>query len=461
MNPLLNPLILPRILKSYLEDPKRLKRIQQEDLKQYQNKSLRKVVDYAYTVPLYHEKYKKAGLHPRDIKSIKDIKKLPVVTKEDIREFSPDGIISPHFNKKTAITVSTGGSTGRSLLLYFDLYTVIKAMLGFIRALREYGVDWRKTRMSLLIDLSENSFENGYFIKSIFSALRPVISQKNMQIFDLFSDPKNVIPEIDKFQPEFIVGYPFAFIQLAIFKKRGYGKNIAPQCMISSGSYFDPYTRKTVEKVFDATLYDFYAATESGPLAFECKRGRYHVHSDLVFTEYLREGEDVSPGELGSLVVTKLYGRGTPIIRYTGIDDIVSRSNEPCDCGIISEVIERIHGRRTDSIVLPNGKLVLTSFFENIIGETVYELNSDKIRRIQILQHSINRLEIKIQIDEKLRPVGPSVEELFRILKRKLCDRLGSDIDVTITEVDSFNAKDAYLVSKIDKSKIIGDSYVL
>lgn len=461
MNPLLNPLMLPQILKSYLEDPKRLKRIRQEDLEQYQNKSLRKIVDYAYTVPLYHEKYKKIGIHPRDIKSINDIKKLPVVTKEDIREFSPDGIISPHFNKKTAIMVSTGGSTGRSLPLYFDMYTVVKAMLGFVRAFREYGVDWRKTRMSLLIDLSENSFENTYFIKSIFSALKPVISQKNMQIFDLFSDPMNVIPEIDKFQPEFIAGYPYAFIQLAIFKKRGYGKNIAPQCMMSSGSYFDPYTRKTVEKVFDATVYDFYAATESGPLAFECKRGRYHVHSDLVFTEYLRDGEDVSSGEPGSLVVTKLYGRGTPIIRYTGIDDIVSRSNEPCDCGIISEVIERIHGRRTDSIVLPNGKLVLTSFFENIIGETVYELNSDKIRRIQILQHSMNRLEIKIQIDEKLRPVRPSVEELFRILKRKLHDRLGSDIDITITEVDSFNVKDAYLVSKIDKSKIIGDSYVL
>ena len=461
MNPLLNPLILPRILKSYLEVPKRLNQIRQEDLEQYQNKSFRKVVDHAYTVPLYHEKYKKACIHPRDIKSIKDIKKLPVVTKEDIREFSPNGIISPHFNKKTAITVFTGGSTGGSLSLYFDMYTVIKAMLGFVRAFREYGVDWRKTRMSLLIDLSENSFENRYFIQSIFSALRPVISQKNMQIIDLFSDPETVIPEIDKFQPEFIVGYPFAFIQLAIFKKRGYGENIAPQCMMSSGSYFDPYTRKIVEKVFNVTVYDFYAATESGPLAFECKRGKYHVHSDLVFTEYLREGEEVSSGEPGSLVVTKLYGSGTPIIRYTGIDDIVTCSNKPCDCGIISEVIERIHGRRTDSVVLPNGKLVLTSFFENIIGETVYELNSDKIRRIQILQHNINRLEIKIQIDEKLRSVGSSVEELFRILKKKLYDRLGSDIDITITEVDSFNVKDAYLVSKIDKSKIIGDSYVL
>lgn len=461
MNPLLNPLILPQILKSYLEDPKRLKRIRQEDLEQYQNKSLRKVVDYAYTVPLYHGKFKKAGISPKDIKGIKDIKKLPLVTKEDIREFSPDGIISPHFNKKTAIMVSTGGSTGRSLPLYFDMYTVIKAMLGFVRALREYGVDWRKTRMSLLIDLSENSFENSYFIQSIFSALKPVISQKNMQIFDLFSDPLKVITEIDKFQPKFIAGYPFAFIQLAIFKKRGYGKNIAPQCMMSSGSYFDRYTRKTVENVFDATVYDFYAATESGPLAFECKHRRYHVHSDLVFTEYLRDGEDVSSGEPGSLVVTKLYGRGTPIIRYTGIDDIVSSSHESCDCGITSDVIERIHGRRTDSIVLPNGKLVLISFFENIIGETVYELNADKIRRIQILQHSVNRLEIKIQIDEKLRSVGPSVEELFGVLKRKLYDRLGADIDVTITEVDSFNVKDLHLVSKIDKSNIIGDSYVL
>lgn len=459
MNPLLNPVFLYRALKSYLHDPCRLENMTSEKLRNFQNTHLKKMVNYAFNVPLYREKYKKAGICPGDIKGIDDIEKLPFISKDDIRKYSPDGIISPTFNKKNGIISRTGGTTGQSLPIYFDMYTVIEGMLGLVRALREYDVDWRKTRMSLLLDLSERSFENEYFINSIFPAIKSIFPQKNIQIFDLFGISPEVIKKIDDFQPEFIGGYPFAFVQLARLKDKGYGKNISPKCILSSGNYLDNYTRKLTEETFDTKVYDFYAATESGPIAYECKNGNYHVYSDLIYPEFIMNGERVLSGEAGTLILTKLYGGGTPIIRYNGIDDVVTTIEN--DCGLAGMLIKKIHGRKSESILLPGGKMVLPSGMENILGATIHEAKANKIRRIQIIQHKIDNLEIKILFDEELTNVGASPEKIISILKEKLVEKFGPNIEFLIYEVDKFDVKDPYLICKIDRTKFIEKGYLV
>lgn len=461
MNPLLNPMFLCRVVRSYLQDPDRLYKMSNEELRKFQNISLKKMINYAFNVPLYREKYKKAGIRPDDIKGIKDIEKLPFISKDDMRKHSPNGIISSTFNKKNGIISRTGGTTGESLLIYFDLYTVIKGMLGFIRAFKEYDVDWRKTKMSLLLDLSERSFENEYFVNSIFPTIKPIFPQKNIQIFDLFGITPEVIRKIDDFQPEFIAGYPFAMIKLAILKKKGYGKNINPKCIMTSGSYLDIHLRKLIEDMFNTKLHDYYSATESGPIAFECKNGNYHVLSDLIYPEFIMNGKRVKSGEPGTLILTKLYGRGTPIIRYTGIDDVVTTEENDCSCSLSGTLIKRIHGRKNDSILLSGGKMVLPSFMENILGETVHEAKANKIQRIQIIQHKLDSLEIKILFDEELRNVGSSPDEIISILKGKLIDKLGSNIEISIKEVEKFDAKDPYFICKVDRSKFIEKSFLV
>jgi len=461
MNQLLNPIFFCRVLRSYLQDPDRLNKMSNEKLRKFQNNSLKKIVNYAYNVPLYREKYKKADIHPDEIKGINDIEKLPFISKDDMRKHSPDGIIPPTFNKKTGIMSRTGGTTGKPLLIYYDLYTVIKGMLGFIRAFKEYDIDWRKTKMSLLLDLSERSFENEYFVNSIFPTIKPLFPQKNIQIFDLFGITPEVIKKIDDFQPEFIGAYPFAMIQLAILKKKGYGKNINPKCVMTSGSYLDNYLRKLIEDVFNTKVHDFYSATESGPIAFECKNGNYHVLSDLVYPEFIMKGEKVTSGEPGTLILTKLYGRGTPIIRYTGIDDVVTTEENDCSCGLAGTLIKRIHGRKNDSILLPGGKMALPSFMENILGETVHEARANKIQRIQIIQHKIDNLEIKVLFDEELRNVGTSPDKIISILKSKLINKLGSNIEILIKEVEKFDAKAPYFICKVDRNKFIEKSFLV
>ena len=70
MNQLFNPILLSRVLKSYIADPDRLKRSTNEKLEKYQSIQLKKILNYAYTVPVYKDKYKKVGIKPGDIKTI-------------------------------------------------------------------------------------------------------------------------------------------------------------------------------------------------------------------------------------------------------------------------------------------------------------------------------------------------------------------------------------------------------
>jgi len=230
---------------------------------------------------------------------------------------------------------------------------------------------------------------------------------------------------------------------------------------MTSGAYFDNHSRKQVEEIFDTSIFDFYAATESGPIAFECRNRTYHIHSDLVYPEVIENGEYTSYGKPGSLVITKLYGAGTPIIRYTGIDDVVTPLDNDCSCGLAGGVLKKIHGRKTDSILLPNGKMAFVSLFENVIGETLYKMKTNKIKRIQIVQHKLDRLEIKILLDEELKRVAPSTDKMFSAIKSSLHVILGSDIKIIINEVNRFDSKDPYIVSKIDRSKFVEKMYLV
>ena len=118
MNQMWNPYFLIRIAKNYLSDINRFSKYHEEDIKQYQEKCLQKIVKYAYSVSAYREKYKKHGVQLNDIRSLEDINKLPVMTKSDIMDFYPEGIAPNGFNKNHNYLKSTSGSTGASVSVY-------------------------------------------------------------------------------------------------------------------------------------------------------------------------------------------------------------------------------------------------------------------------------------------------------------------------------------------------------
>ncbi|MCD6573899.1 MAG: hypothetical protein J7K95_07380, partial [Thermoplasmata archaeon] len=160
------------------------------------------------------------------------------------------------------------------------------------------------------------------------------------------------------------------------------------------------------------------------------------IHWDMVHVEVL--DDDLMPvdyGKAGHIVVTKLYGNATPIIRYNGLNDFIIPLDAQCDCGINTPLIGRIAGRKADSIIMPSGKIIPPSAITGIPAKVMHELGTDKIEQFQIIQTSRDKVEIRIVIDEALRNTGPSMEQLFNELKKRFEKAFNHEVNVEIKEV--------------------------
>jgi len=454
MSSFYSPVFLSKVLKSYLFDIDRLREFNNEELRKYQDKSFRKMVKFAYTVPLYHDKYKKAGVHYDDIKGIEDIKKLPTVSKDDFKKYYPDGIVSSKIDRNNLIKVSTSGTTGKSLSIYVDMFDIVVGLFGYIRSLREHDINWRKDKLTVIGDFAPHTVETGYINRGLQPRLSSNLFLKNMQWLNTNDPPEEVIEEIDRFKPDFLGGYTGMLGHLALLKEKGFGKNISPRVIASTGAPLNKSLKELIERTFDAQVFESYGSTESGPIAFQCRDGKYHIMSDYVYLEFLKNGESAKSGDASKLVVTKLFGRGTPIIRYDAINDIVAPLYEKCDCGLSGDLIDKIYGRDDISIYSLDGKIILPSSFGDIFSKILYELKTNKLKDVRVIQHSLTKVEIKVVIDEKLRNVGPSVDEIFSVLKKGFKEKLGSEVEILTKEVKKIDKQKPRIISKVDKSKL-------
>ena len=438
MNQFLNPIFLTQMVRSHFIDVNRIWNVNFKQLRKYQDKCIRNIVRYAYTVPIYHKKYKEQGVHPSDIKGVRDIQKLPLITKDDIRDNYPDGIVPKNFNKKQGFLLSTSGSTGKPVFIYYDMFTAIKYVEGYIRMLKAYGGSWRKSRILLVIDIKPGSVEHAAFTNSVVPFLKKFISMGNIKYLHVGEKSESLIKKINEFNPEFLGSDPPVLMKIAILKNEGLGKDINLKYLFSSGSMLDNYTRQYVENAFNAKLLDTYGATESGPVAFESlDRDGYHVNSDFVYLEFLDDEQKSVPcGKAGHLAVTRLYGKGTPIIRYTGMEDLVTPIEPRTIRGMTTEMIKNIGGRSIELIHTPDGRMISPFHVTTIPASVMDDFKSYKIKQFQIIQHSVDKIELLLVINEKLRNVGPSVKEISDEIIKRFKDVTSKDVDIVINEVD-------------------------
>ncbi|KAA0000210.1 MAG: phenylacetate--CoA ligase family protein [Thermoplasmata archaeon] len=460
MNPFLNPLFSLKALAHYLTDVERAWKLKPDEIKRYQSKALRKALKYAYRVPLYHRKYKEAGIYPDDIKSIEDLKKLPLVTKKDLIEGYPDDIVPVNYNKEKAYVVGTSGSSGRPVFMYKDMeYLVIEALAG-VRQLKAYGMNWRKTKITNIGDFSvPKSTDEECLNKGLLKNLSSFFSLDNYQNLYTGEEAKRLIEKMEKFQPELLIGYTSVLMGIATLKMKGLGKKVKPKYIISSGEVLDSYSRKYIENAFETRVLNLYATTEGGSIAFECLEGGFHVNSDFVHVEILdKNGEDVGGNEFGSIVITRLYPGGTPIIRYTGLNDIASFESDYCNCGMHTPLLKSLEGRKKDAIVLPDGRIFPPATIPMPLAEATSKFGTYQVKRFQFIQRSIDDIEIRIEIDEEQRNKGVTVERLIEEIKKNYQKLVGNDVRMEVIEKKAEKVEGQVspplIISKLDK-KII------
>ena len=442
MNPFLNPINGIPAIKNFIFDPGRLRTSTPKDIERYRDKAFKKIVKYAYTVPLYHDKYKKAGIHPSDIKGMQDVTKLPFITKKDITNNYPNNIIPTTCNTKNVKTIGTSGSSGKPITIYTDFYTLSKVSMCNLRTIMELGLNWRKTKYAHIGNFSANhpdSVAQDLFLKKTSF----LFSSSNLVNMNAYDPIEETLKKLDRAQPDIIISYPATLHHLAFLKKKGYGRHIHPKILLTGGSVLDEYTKQYVEDAFECKVYNIYSSTESGAeISFECVEGTWHINYDFFHVEAIDENMDVvSPDERGLIVLTRLFGRGTPIIRYTGMKDWISISQTyNCNCGLYGPILkDGVEGRASATIVLPDGR-VLPSF-QSYISILLNNLKAYKIKQFQIIQKKINEIVILLVIDEDLRDSGPSVDFIFDKIKETYQREAGPNVKINVKEIKEIKSR--------------------
>jgi len=456
MNPFSNPLFIGKILKSYLFDVDRLKRSDEQELKKFRDRSFIKLLHFANSVPLYHDLYKSHDVHIEEITGIKDIEKLPIVTKDHFAHRQPSELISSSNDINDFVKVSTSGTTGKSLSLYVNLYEIVLGLFGYLRTIRAYNLSFRKDKLSIIGDFAPHTAESGYVRRGILPNTWFRSIYDHIQWLDTNDTPEHVLDSLQRFQPDFIGGYTGMLGHLAVLKYQGAGPNVSPRYIASTGALLDPKLKSFIEEVFDSTVYEVYGATETGPIAFQCKQASiYHILSDFLHLEFVDEqGNKVSSKQPGKLVVTKLFTGGTPIIRYNAINDIVAPLYENHDCPYSGDLIHKIYGRDSIKLYHKDGYIVLASSLTEIFSRLLYELHTSKVRDMKIVQQDLDHIDIQLVIDETLRDSTPNLEDIIDIFSDGFKNKFGETIEISATEVQEVRRDEPRIKSNVDPDQL-------
>lgn len=389
-----------------------------EDLETLQWKRLKKLLKHAKKSP-----YWKKILKGKTIKSIQDLQKLPVMTKQNLQNYLEEMTIRPEHK---VIENATGGSTGEPTIFYQDRERNYHRAMDQLRHDRWAGWDVGE-KVGLLWganhDLKAYTRISGRIANTLF------FQQIPLDAFELTaSKMKRYLKILKRKKPPIIQAYAQAITTFADFiKEKGLSVKPLQLCgIISSAEKLYPKQRKRIEKVFGCPVFDRYGSREVGLIASDCDHFEgMHINADNVLVEFLDEkGNPVKPGELGRIVVTDLWNMVTPFIRYDTGDMGTSKEGQ-CSCGRGLPLMKEVVGRESDFIKLRNGKMIHGEYFTHLF----YGVRG--LERFQMIQKSFDRLEFKIVKNDDFDP--KKMDAIIKKMKEFLEDP-SIEIDIQYVE---------------------------
>lgn len=408
------------------------------DLTEYQNEKLRALIKHAYhTVPYYTELMKKLNLHPDDIKTVNDLYKLPLLTKQDIKN-NFNKLISLKFNKHFLRHGHTSGTTGSPLDLVYDIQTCVV----------HHVADWRQKNWAGLKYGGPFASVQGRLIVPIKQSSPPFWRKNhiNNQLFmSSFHLREDTIPyyfnKIKMDGIKYIEGYPSTIYILAMYLNKR-NQTFPLNAVLTSSETLYEFQRASIEKAFCCKVFDYYGMAERAVFATECEYHQgNHLNMDYGITEFVNnQNEIVSEGEFGRIVATSLHNWAMPLIRYQ-TNDSSSCDYSTCQCGRGFPLMKNVTTKDESIVTLPDGRLISPSVLTHPFKPMVNILES------QIIQENKNEFIIKIVKNEKYSQTDE--DKLLSAFK----ERLGKDLIFKFEYVDEIprtkNGKLKWVISKI------------
>ena len=342
-----------------------------EDMKKLQSEKLVKQVKHVYeNVPYYRDLMDKKGVTPDDINGIEDLYKLPFLTKADLRDAYPYGLLAKPLDECVRIH-STSGTTGKRVVAFYTQHDVDLWEDCCARAIVAAG--------GTNEDVCQVAYGYGLFTggaglhggsHKVGCLTLPMSSGNTDRQIQFMQDLGSTI----------ICCTPsYAAYIGETLQEQGIGPDDIP---LKAGIFgAEPWTeemRRNIEKTLGIKAYDIYGLTEtSGPgVAFECsEQTGMHINEDHFLAEIIDPdtGEVLPEGSKGELVFTALDKEAFPLLRYR-TRDICVLSREKCSCGRTLIKMAKPMGRSDDMMII-RGVNVFPSQIETVLLNEGYQPN--------------------------------------------------------------------------------------
>ena len=387
----------------------KLELMERKELEELQLQRLKSVVEKVYkNVPFYEKKFKQAGITPEDIKSLKDLAKLPTTKKQDLRDNYPFGLFAVPLEEVVRVHASSGttgkptvvGYTAKDIETWSDLMARDFVMVGVKKG-----------------DIFQNAVNYGFFT----GGLGVHYGIERMGAMAVPSGVGNTERQLE-IMMDFAVTVLHCTPSYALYlaetaKARGVVDRLRLRIGCFGAEPWSDESRKELEDTLHIKAYDSYGLSEMmGPgVAFECQeQNGLHIWEDHFLIEILDENEQPSaPGEPGELVITSLSKEAMPLIRYhTG--DVTYIMEDKCPCQRTSRKLHRFLGRADDMLIV-RGINVFPSQIEDVLV-SIPEIGNYFQVVVDRKKHGLD--EISIQVELKDEAFTGELTDLARIQKK-------------------------------------------
>jgi len=374
----------------YLEQLREWQWLPGDRLHELQQQRLLAMLQHAYEHTSYYRKLfqQYAVVDGRGQVRLERFSEIPFLEKDAVREHFQE-LLSDDLASRNWYEGTTGGSTGVPVRFIRD-----REYFCWTQAIKALDDEW--TGRSL-IDKQVRLWGSERDIMDGHEKIRTHIGRwlRNERWYSSFrmrpDDMVRYVKEINEFRPVQILAYAESLYELARFCEREGLSVYTPQAIMTSAGTLYDHMRQTIERVFQAPVFNRYGSTEAGDMACECERHQgLHVSTATHLIEIVdQEGKLAKPGETGEIVVTLLHNYAMPYIRYR-IGDMGAWSTQPCSCGRGLPLLKEVSGRVTDMFVDMEGRWVDGRVFLYILDPKPY------IRKFQVIQERADFLRILI-----------------------------------------------------------------
>ena len=355
-----------------------------------QAKNIKALMKRAYEVPFYKERFDKAGVKPEDIRTPEDLTRLPLLTKDELREWMNTEIGKPEY--KDWIVDTTSGSTGKPLSILFSPREKAFMKANWLRVMMTTGYNpFTGKTVSRINAHDENAGGRDTILQKFGILRRSYVNQ--------YAPEEQIIDEINASKPDWLYMNKTELMRIVLYANRTGKKIFHPKYYDPISEKVDENNRKLFIKELGPGIIDSYGSAETGACMIRLPGKDYYIIHEDQFVVNIVDDEG-KPAEEGRVVITPLYKTDLPLVNYSIGDKATCRRTKN---GTL--VVTSIQGRMNDYFYYEDGQV--TSFFE----VTPVIAHQPDILQIRFIEETYDLIHVQIVRDDKASLTEKELEE--------------------------------------------------